>query len=146
MTTRKVPLHEIAHARAGDKGNTSNISVGVLEPGDCARVLVQLPAVRRWGGGADVGRGAVARSELALRSGRCVGMGGAGAGSTGFPGASLFATGCSAVGAGLTAAGVSGPTGEPRVKRMTAATMARRMFALRLSRRAEDVLCVSPWR
>ena len=30
MTTRKIALHEIAHARAGDKGNTSNVYYVVL--------------------------------------------------------------------------------------------------------------------
>ena len=46
MTTRKVPLHEIAHARAGDKGNTSNISVWVYDPGDYPLVKEQLTAQR----------------------------------------------------------------------------------------------------
>jgi hypothetical protein len=27
MTTKKIPLYELAHARTGDKGNCSNISV-----------------------------------------------------------------------------------------------------------------------
>ena len=46
MTTRKIPLHEIAHARAGDKGNTSNISVWVYDPGDYALLKEQLTAER----------------------------------------------------------------------------------------------------
>ena len=32
MTTLEVPLHAIAHGRAGDKGNRSNISVVVYRP------------------------------------------------------------------------------------------------------------------
>jgi hypothetical protein len=32
--SRHIKLHEIAHARAGDKGNTSNVSVWVYDPGD----------------------------------------------------------------------------------------------------------------
>ena len=31
---RQIRLHEIAHARAGDKGNTSNVSVWVYDPGE----------------------------------------------------------------------------------------------------------------
>ena len=44
--SRKVRLHELAHARAGDKGNTSNISVWVYDPGDYALVKSQLTAER----------------------------------------------------------------------------------------------------
>ena len=29
--TRRIKLHQIAHARAGDKGNISNVSVWVYE-------------------------------------------------------------------------------------------------------------------
>ena len=43
---RHVKLHEIAHARAGDKGNTSNISVWVYDPGDYELVKEQLTAER----------------------------------------------------------------------------------------------------
>lgn len=31
-TTRKVPLHELAHARSGDKGNTANVGLIALQP------------------------------------------------------------------------------------------------------------------
>lgn len=43
---RKVRLHEIAHARAGDKGNTSNISVWVYDPGDYPLLKAELTAER----------------------------------------------------------------------------------------------------
>ena len=32
--SRSVQLHELAHARAGDKGNTSSISVWAYDAGD----------------------------------------------------------------------------------------------------------------
>ena len=44
--TRRIKLHEIAHARAGDKGNTSNVSVWVYDPGDYPLVKEQLTADR----------------------------------------------------------------------------------------------------
>jgi hypothetical protein len=44
--TRKVPLYELAHARAGDKGNTSNVSVWAYDPGDYALIKAQLTADR----------------------------------------------------------------------------------------------------
>ena len=40
--SRTVKLREIAHARAGDKGNTSNVCVFVNEPADYAAVSAQL--------------------------------------------------------------------------------------------------------
>lgn len=49
MTTtrgRTIKLHEIAHARAGDKGNISNVSVWVYDPGDYSLVKAQLTAER----------------------------------------------------------------------------------------------------
>jgi len=39
---RTTKLHEIAHARAGDKGNTSNVSVWPYDPGDYALIRDQL--------------------------------------------------------------------------------------------------------
>ncbi|MFM9939545.1 MAG: hypothetical protein ACKVP7_08625 [Hyphomicrobiaceae bacterium] len=45
-TTRRLKLHDIAHARAGDKGNTSNVSVWVYDPGDYPLVKEQLTAAR----------------------------------------------------------------------------------------------------
>ncbi len=40
----RVLLHEIAHARAGDKGNTSSVSVWVYEPRHYAAVKAALTA------------------------------------------------------------------------------------------------------
>ena len=64
MTTRKVPLHEIAHARAGDKGNTSNISVWAYDPGDYALIKEQLTAERIKQAFPNLIRGEVTRYEL----------------------------------------------------------------------------------
>ena len=44
--TRRVPLREVAHARAGDKGNRSNVSVWVFDPRHYAAVKAQLTAER----------------------------------------------------------------------------------------------------
>ena len=69
MTTRKVPLHEIAHARAGDKGNTSNISVWAYDPGDYALIKEQLTAERIKLAFPNLVRGEVTRYELDALSG-----------------------------------------------------------------------------
>ena len=42
--TRTVPLHQIAHARAGDKGNTSSISLWAYDPGDYLLIKEQVTA------------------------------------------------------------------------------------------------------
>lgn len=42
--SRRVPLREIAHARSGDKGNTSNVSVFVYDGDDYPAVAAQLTA------------------------------------------------------------------------------------------------------
>ena len=44
--SRTVQLREIAHARAGDKGNISNISLWVYEPRHYAAVKAQVTAER----------------------------------------------------------------------------------------------------
>ena len=44
--TRRVQLREVAHARAGDKGNRSNVSVWVFDPQHYAAVKAQLTAER----------------------------------------------------------------------------------------------------
>ena len=44
--THRIKLHEIAHARAGDKGNTSNVSVWVYDPSDYLLVKEQLTPER----------------------------------------------------------------------------------------------------
>lgn len=44
--TRRIKLHDLAHARAGDKGNTSNVSVWVYDAADYPLVKSQLTAER----------------------------------------------------------------------------------------------------
>ena len=44
--TRRVQLREVAHARAGDKGNLSNVSLWVFDPRHYAAVKAQLTAER----------------------------------------------------------------------------------------------------
>ncbi len=44
--TRRVQLRKIAHARAGDKGNLSNVSVWVFDPRHYQAVKAQLTADR----------------------------------------------------------------------------------------------------
>jgi hypothetical protein len=41
---RRIPLRDLAHARAGDKGNTSNVSVWAYDSGDYALLKSQLTA------------------------------------------------------------------------------------------------------
>lgn len=62
--TRRVPLREIAHARAGDKGNLSNVSVWVYQPRHYAAVKRQLTAARIKQAYPDLIRGRVVRYEL----------------------------------------------------------------------------------
>lgn len=62
--SRPIPLREIAHARAGDKGNISNVSVWVYDPGDYAIVKEQLTAERVKAALAALVRGPVERFEL----------------------------------------------------------------------------------
>ena len=57
-------MHEIAHARAGDKGNTSSVSVWVYDPGDYALVKEQLTAERVKAEFPALIRGNVIRYEL----------------------------------------------------------------------------------
>ena len=64
QSTRTVRLHEIAHARAGDKGNTSNISVWAYDPGDYLLIKEQLTADRIKAAFPDLIRGDVVRYEL----------------------------------------------------------------------------------
>jgi hypothetical protein len=44
--TRRVPLREIAHARAGDKGDRSNVAVFVYDPTHYAAIMAQLTPER----------------------------------------------------------------------------------------------------
>ena len=60
----RVKLAEIAHARAGDKGNTSNVSLTVFDRRHFEPVRAQITpeAVKAWFG--DLVRGGVERYEL----------------------------------------------------------------------------------
>lgn len=62
--SRTIRLHEIAHARAGDKGNTSSVSVWVYDPGDYALVKEQLTPERVKAAFPELIRGNVIRYEL----------------------------------------------------------------------------------
>lgn len=64
QTTRRIKLHEIAHARAGDKGNTSNVSVWVYDAGDYALVKSQVTADRVKQAYPALFQGGVKRYEL----------------------------------------------------------------------------------
>ena len=57
-------LRELAHARAGDKGNVSNISVIAHEPGDYAFLAEHVTAERVKAHFADIVHGRVERYEL----------------------------------------------------------------------------------
>lgn len=57
-------LREIAHARAGDKGDLSNISVIAREPGDYAFLVEHVTAERVRAHLRDTVRGEVVRHEL----------------------------------------------------------------------------------
>lgn len=67
--TRRIPLHEIAHARAGDKGNTSNVSVWAYDPGDYPLIRDQLTAERIKSAFPALIQGPVRRYELEHLSG-----------------------------------------------------------------------------
>ncbi len=62
--TRRVQLREVAHARAGDKGNLSNVSVWVYDPRHYDAVKRQLTADRVKQAYPSLIRGKVARYEL----------------------------------------------------------------------------------
>lgn len=57
-------LRELAHARAGDKGDTSNISVIAHEPGDYAHLAEHVTAARVKAHFAGTVTGAVIRHDL----------------------------------------------------------------------------------
>ena len=61
---QRVRLHRIAHARAGDKGDTSNVSVWVYEPKHFEAVKEQLTAERVKRAFPKLIRGEVRRYEL----------------------------------------------------------------------------------
>jgi hypothetical protein len=58
------PLHELAHARSGDKGDTSNVSVIAYDQADYPRLARWVTAERVRAHLAGVVRGAVVRHEL----------------------------------------------------------------------------------
>ena len=62
--TRRVPLREIAHARAGAKGDISNVSVWVYDPVHYPVVKAQLTAERLAAAYPQLIRGQVARYEV----------------------------------------------------------------------------------
>jgi hypothetical protein len=62
--TRHVPLREIAHARAGDKGNRSNIAVFVYDRRHYAAVKAQLTPERLQAEFGNLLRGPIRRYEL----------------------------------------------------------------------------------
>lgn len=62
--TRKIPLRELAHARAGDKGNTSSVSVWAYDPGDYPLIKEQLTCERIKQAFPRLIKGAVKRYEL----------------------------------------------------------------------------------
>ena len=62
--TRKVVLREIAHARAGDKGDTSNVAVFVYDPAHYPAVKAQLTAARVKAELAGVVKGSVTRHTV----------------------------------------------------------------------------------
>ena len=57
-------VHDIAHARAGDKGNTSNVNVWAFDPGDFELLKRSLTAERIKREFPQLVRGAVERYEL----------------------------------------------------------------------------------
>jgi hypothetical protein len=62
--TRRVPLHAIAHARAGDKGNRSNVSVFIYEREHYAALKAQLTPERLKSEFGSLLRGPIRRFEL----------------------------------------------------------------------------------
>jgi hypothetical protein len=61
-----VPLHRLAHARAGDKGNRLNVGVFAYDPDDFELLRAQVTAERVQAAFAGRSPGRVARFELPL--------------------------------------------------------------------------------
>jgi hypothetical protein len=61
--TRRLPLREIAHARAGDKGNRSNVAVFVYDARHYAAIKAQLTPERLKAEFGNLLRGPVRRSR-----------------------------------------------------------------------------------
>ncbi len=62
---RTVPLREIAHARAGDKGNVSSVAVFAFDPRHYEALRAQLTPERLKAAFGGVLRGPITRYELA---------------------------------------------------------------------------------
>mgnify|MGYP001178997459 CR=1 FL=1 len=62
--SRRVVLREIVHARAGDKGDISNVSVFAFDPTHYPALKAQLTAKRVKGAFGDIIKGTVRRYEL----------------------------------------------------------------------------------
>lgn len=62
--SRYVQVREVAHARAGDKGDISNVSVWVFEPKHYEALMTQLTADRVKTAFPELIRGPVLRYEL----------------------------------------------------------------------------------
>jgi hypothetical protein len=62
--TRRVMLREIAHARAGDKGNRSNVAVYAYEPRHYGAIKAQLTPERLKAAFPDLLRGRVQRFAI----------------------------------------------------------------------------------
>jgi hypothetical protein len=62
--TKTVPLRDIAHARAGDKGNRSNVSVFAFDARHYPAIKAQLTADRLKAAFPDLLQGHVARYEI----------------------------------------------------------------------------------
>ncbi len=61
---RTIPLREVAHARSGDKGDTSNVGVVAYDPSDYALLLEQVTAERVRALYGELVQGEVTRYEL----------------------------------------------------------------------------------
>jgi hypothetical protein len=57
-------VHDIAHARAGDKGNTSNVCVWVHDPADYPLLKATLTSARIKAAYPDLIRGSIERYEM----------------------------------------------------------------------------------
>jgi hypothetical protein len=67
--SRRVALREIAHARAGDKGDTSNVSVFAFDAAHYPALKAQLTAKRVKVAFGDIVKGEVRRFELETLAG-----------------------------------------------------------------------------
>ena len=61
---RSVPLHEVAHARAGDKGDRSNVSLFAFDAADYPAIKAQVTAERLAATFPALLKGRVERFEL----------------------------------------------------------------------------------